>query len=328
MNSRTIRALFDPAIAFVLLTVASFAQGSDREKAQPSTPEGYPSQGGAKFDPKIATSIEVKRAPTGHLLVKPRVDGHDAGWFIFDTGAGICVVSKTHVDEYELTAAGELDAAGVGSTKARLLRAKDFTLGPLTLEDLPMIELDLAFLKPHLGEEIAGIVGYGLLSRCVATIDLDKPAIDLRDPASFELKGCAWTPAELDTFIPVVKAKFEDHEGRFTLDTGANDPISFHPVAITQFHLLEGRATTDGKLGGVGGFVNTKRGKLSKFELGALIEKDFEVSFESASKANPNPRIAGNVGVGLLRKCILTTDYGRCRVAFVPREASTEVEKR
>src|SRR5215470_7433707 len=55
-------------------------------------------QGGeATFDPKAPAKLEVKRVKTGHLLVRPVINGHEAGWFIFDTGAGICVVSTSHV---------------------------------------------------------------------------------------------------------------------------------------------------------------------------------------------------------------------------------------
>jgi len=44
----------------------------------------------------------VKRAPTGHPLVKPVVNGQDTGWFIFDTGAGIGCVSTPHVESLVL----------------------------------------------------------------------------------------------------------------------------------------------------------------------------------------------------------------------------------
>src|SRR5262249_49387872 len=39
-----------------------------------------------RFDPEVSPRIRVRRARTGHVLVRPKVDGLDLGWFIFDTG--------------------------------------------------------------------------------------------------------------------------------------------------------------------------------------------------------------------------------------------------
>src|SRR5262249_12869774 len=40
-----------------------------------------------RFDPTAPPGVAVQRARTGHVLVRPKVDGLDLGWFIFDTGA-------------------------------------------------------------------------------------------------------------------------------------------------------------------------------------------------------------------------------------------------
>ncbi len=309
--------ILSPTLA-IALVLAAPARGEDTAPAT-TTPAGYPSQGDARFEPAIDPSVEVKRAPTGHLLVRPKVNGIEAGWFIFDTGAGICVIATKRADGIELESSGTLQTTGIGSTNATLLRAKTVELGPLTLDDVPMIELDLAFLKPHLGEEIGGVLGYGLLSRCVAEIDLAAPSIALHDPAEFELSGCEWTSAALDKFIPVVSGKFEGHDGLFTLDTGANDAISFHADTVKKLDLLKDRATTDAKLGGVGGFIKTKRGRLASFALGGAEATDLDATFEVEEKSGADRRIAGNIGVGWLKRTVLTTDYGHGRVAFVPR---------
>lgn len=322
------------SIAFILpcLVPTILAQDANEPASagNPSTtddatsPPGYPSQGAAEFASDRPAAIEVMRAKTGHLLVKPTIHGKPGGWFIFDTGAGICVISEPHVPEFGLRESGTLDAVGVGSTKATLLRADSLALGSLTLHDLPMIALDLRFLKQHLGEEISGVIGYGLLAKCVAEIDLLTPAIALHDPAKFELKGAPWAETNLDKFIPVVTASFEGHSGRFTLDTGANDAVSFHFSAVESLDLLEKRTTTDAKLGGVGGTIATKRGRIGRFDLAGSVTTDLEATFELASKPNADPTIVGNIGVELLKSFVLTTDYGHRRLAFVPRSTTPD----
>lgn len=47
-----------------------------------------PAPADARFAADVPAALEVRRARTGHLLVKPRIDGRDVGWFIFDSGAG------------------------------------------------------------------------------------------------------------------------------------------------------------------------------------------------------------------------------------------------
>jgi len=329
IRSVAIRALAPALVLGIAFPIDAAPARNDSPQAASApaaapAPEGYPSQGPAHFAAGMSPEIEVKRANTGHLLVRPKVNGHEAGWFIFDTGAGICVIAQKRDAAITLKDSGKLDTVGVGATSATLLRAESVELGPLTLEDVPMIELDLSFLKEHLGDEISGVIGYGLLSRCVAEIDLAAPSIALHDPAKFEPSRSKWTPAELDKFIPVVPAKFEGHDGLFTLDTGANDAVSFHVDAVDQLDLLHDRPTTDAKLGGVGGFIRKKRGRVETFELGGIQEENLDATFEIEAKKGPDPRIAGNIGVGLLKRAVLTTDYGHDRVAFVPRPGDEE----
>lgn len=291
----------------------------DAQAEPPPIPPGYPSQGAASFDATVSASLEVKRVPAGLLLVKPKVNGKEPGWFIFDTGAGIGVISTPHVEGLDLREDGSIAASGVATQQATIRRAVSFVLGPLTLEDLPMIEIDLSFLTAPLGEEIAGIVGYGLLSRCVAEIDAATPSLALFDPATYDRPEIEWTTATFEKFIPLVKGRFDGNEGLFTLDTGANDGLSFHAHAVKEFDLLEDRETTDSKLGGVGGTIATKRGSIGSFAIGDLELTDFPATFEIESKTGADAGTTGNVGIGVLKERLLITDYCRGRVAFAPR---------
>jgi hypothetical protein len=290
-----------------------------RVVAPPPTPPGYPPQGAVRFAADVASAVDVKRVPAGLVLVRPKVNGHEPGWFIFDTGAGIGVISTPRVEGLDLRSDGTITASGVGTQEATIRRADEFVLGPIVLLDLPMIEIDLSFLTAPLGEEIAGIVGYGLLSRCVAEIDAAAPSIALFDPSSYHRPDTEWTPASFEKFIPLVRGTFEGREGSFTLDTGANDGLSFHARAVKEFDLLADRETTDSKLGGVGGVIATKRGTISSFAIGGLALTEFPATFEVESKSGADPGATGNVGMGVLKERLLITDYARGRVAFAPR---------
>ncbi len=305
----------------------SLRTSSRPEEREDSGDSGDPnlSTGRVEFTPSVPAVLEVKRAPTGHLLVRPVVNGVTPGWYIFDTGAGICCVSTPHADELRLSAAGSVHAKGVGGQAAMsLLRASTLTLGPVTLHDEPIMSTDFTMLKQFLGEEIYGVIGFGLISACVVEIDLETPRIALFDPEGYTLREGEWSELVIDDRIPVVRAKFEGHEGLFRLDTGANGTVTFHRPAVEKWKLLEGRESrgpvTDKKLGGVGGFVAAKIGTIDSFELGGVRRENLSVTFALEAKGTfADDTKDGNIGGDLLRPFTLVLDYTHHRIAFVPR---------
>lgn len=300
------------ALALLLLAAAPAAQ-------EAGTPDIEP--GAASFDAAAPAELQVQRAPTGHLLVRPRINGHDAGWFIFDTGAGICCVSTPQVERLGLQAAGSLAAVGVGGSEgAALWRASELRLGPLALRDHPLMATDLSFLREHLGEEIAGVVGYGVLARCVAELDLVAPRLALHDPASFDAGTQAWARLDLEGRVPTVEARYEGRDGRFRLDTGSNSLVTFHEPAVREGALLDRRETSEARLGGVGGFVAARRGRLASFELGGVVQHDLQADFALEPRGTfADATRTGNIGGGMLRPFVVLLDYGGGRLALRPR---------
>jgi len=310
-------------VAALLAAPTCLAQSDEASTAAPpsANPLELLRQGAVTFDAAAPAEIEVRKAKTGHLLVRPRINGRDAGWFIFDTGAGICVAANSVIESLELERTGSIAAAGAGGqSTAPTYRAKELRLGRLCAADHPIMGVDLAFLEPHLGEKIAGVIGFGVLSKCVAVLDLEKPAIALHDPAAYKLERGAWAPLDLSARVPVVTAKFEGHEGRFLLDTGDHSHVSFNEPTVQERDLLAGRSLTDGKLGGVGGFVACKRGSLARLEIGGRELTDVPANFATEAKGTyAQTDRAGAIGAGVLQQFELVVDYGGERIAFVPR---------
>ena len=324
MNMRSLVRLF---VATGLCSLSISAGAQEKQPAPAAThtqaeEEALLKQGATSFDCGVAAAIEVKKAKTGHLLVKPVVNGKDAGWFIFDTGAGICVVSTPQVEPLGLTRAGDIEATGVGGGKnAPVYRAKDIQLGAMKLSDVPLMETDLSFLDVHMGEKIAGVIGFGVLSRSVAVIDLEKPAISLFDPATYKLAKGEWTKADIKDRIPVINATFEGHEGRFRLDTGDHTTVIFHAPSVEKYDLLKGRETKDIKVGGVGGMLPAKRGTIASLEIGGMKLENLQADFALEKKGSfGDPDKDGNIGTAVLGKFLLITDYTNERLALVARE--------
>ncbi len=274
------------------------------------------------FDSRIPAELEVRRAPTGHLLVRPMVNEADVGWFIFDTGAGANVLSTSARDALGLEAFGDIPAVGVGgTTRTSFVRPDHLKLGRARFQNPLMIVLDLSFLTAHMGVEVGGIIGYSVLSRTISEIDLEKGAISIYDPATYLNDRGHWAELIVKDRVPCVKASFEDHTGWFRLDTGANSTVTMHEPAVRELGLLEGRETTDTKLGGVGGFVAAKSGELAWFDIGGTRIEKVHAEFATEAKgAFAESRTLGNIGTKILKSFVIVLDYPHSRIAFVPRE--------
>jgi hypothetical protein len=280
--------------------------------------------GDVTFAPDVEPELEVMRAKTGHLLVRPALNGREAGWFIFDTGAAICVISTPLAEPFDLEPAGDVSANGVGGGEAvQTLVAELLELGPMTLHDVPMMRTDLSFLGEHLGVEVAGVIGYGLLSRCIAEVDLQAPRIALHESTTYQLPAGEWTPLAFIDSIPAVPATFEGREGRFQLDIGANAALTLQEPTVRRYDLLEGRTLADAKLGGVGGFVAAKRGRIAWIELAGVRLADVETTFAIEAKGvYAEEGFDGSIGTGLLKEFVLTFDYAGERISFLRRGAA------
>jgi hypothetical protein len=277
---------------------------------------------GTTFDGAVPPALEVVKAPTGHILVHPLVNGKDVGWFIFDTGAGSLILSTPVAKEMGVGIFGKVPANGVGGkTSGGFCRPDSLTLGPVTMDRPLMVTLDLAFLDQYMGRRVAGLVGYDLLARVVARIDMETPAVSLFDPAAYKEEGLKWQELVVDQRLPQVRASFEGHTGLFRLDTGAAQlAVSMHAPAVKELKLLEGRKTVNSLAGGVGGAVPIKRGNLAWFELAGKRTEDVLADFAETEKgAFADPYALGNIGGVLLKPFIIVTDYRGGRIAFVGR---------
>ncbi len=264
--------------------------------------------------------VEIRRARTGHLLVRPKINGRDAGWFLFDTGAGAMIVSVSKATELGLPAFGKIPVGGVGGTASSAFReVASFELGPMTINKAIFVELDLNSIGRSLGENITGICGYDLLSRAVVILDAGKNLLELHNPDRFQLNGAEWQDVFIVTNHPHVKCRFEgDREGIFVIDTGAGWNVGFHTSAVEQFKLLEGRETRSVSSSGIGGSAQLQGGQIEWFEFAGERFEKLEVMFSQAKEgALVNPRICGNVGAGLLRQFQIVFNYPQRKIAFI-----------
>ena len=275
-----------------------------------------------RFESKMPAVIETKRIPSGHILVKPLIQGKDAGWFILDSGAEAMCIDKGIADELGLPKLGEVPAVGVGGVvKVPFRSVKQFSLGPVSIDKLMFVELDLAQISKVINLKLGGIIGYDLFRRSVVELDVKKPSVSIFEPSTYSAGSTKWLPIQFEGGNIGVEAAFEgNRKGWFRLDTGAGGTVSFHGPFVEKYKLLEGRELTKVMEGGVGGMQEARRGKLEYFELaGHRFEKPTVTFSISKSGAFHNHWLIGNIGQGFIDPFVLTFDYANSRMAFTPR---------
>lgn len=307
------------------VTTTEFTSGA-AERVE-ATRFGMPASAAAapKFDVSAPAELEIKKAPTGHLLVKASFDGGEPGWFIFDTGAGMNCIDQGVITARGYENVGEVPAMGVGgSVLSPLVRPASLRVGRLIMERPLCVGLDLKDISVYMGEPLMGIVGYNAIACSIVEIDTETPTVRLFDPASYRLERGEWTPMMVYERHPCFEGTIEGHAGVLKLDTGAAGAgglITIHAEASERFALLEGRETSETRLGGVGGFVAAKKGTLSVVEFGGTRHENVEATFALEKKgAFSDPYIAANVGAKMIAGYTLVLDYSSGRAALVGRK--------
>jgi hypothetical protein len=177
-------------------------------------------------------------------------------------------------------------------------------------------------LQGALGKDVVGIIGYDLLSRCVAQVNLAENSVSLYDPQTYRLAAGHWQKLVFDSDIPVVQAKFDGGEGFFRLNVGAIGPagnIVFHSPTVADLKLLQGRKVKDVQLA----MKRASQGKIAWFELGGHRFGNPNAVF-ALDPQGPfgDEYTAGNLGANLLKAFRIVLDYPHERVALVsPRQA-------
>jgi hypothetical protein len=273
------------------------------------------------FDPNVSPRLEVKRAVTGHVLVKPRIDGLNLGWFVFDTGAGGTTALHTGaVARLKLTPLAMNTVTTVNGTEAMPLgRGHSLQIGPLTIDNPLLQSMDLGFVQGPLGKDVVGIIGYDLLSRCVAEISLSENSLQIHESRGYQLAEGLWQKLFFSEDLPLVPATFDGGNGLFRIDVGASagaaSNVVFHTQTVEELKLLKGRRVRSGRLG----MTRIAVGKVGWFELAGHRFENPNVIF-ALDRKGPLGRdvyAAGNMGVNFLKPFRVVLDYQNERVAFV-----------
>ena len=242
-----------------------------------------------------------------HLVFIPlRINNSKPSMFELDTTA-----ASTSIDPDRLASLG----ASPFPKPILNLNGLDFTLTALP-----------AIAKPDFAEQVGrpyhGTLGADFLCCVVVEIDYKRQTVQLYDPSVYKYsgkgKGISFT---IRSGAPVVRAKFalsgtKFTEGDFVVDTALNATVVFTD-RYAQSHGLFAKklktiANTDPQLNGGEGAVI---GHMQYFQFGPYYAENLLAAFSQKDVVSvADPKLAGIIGGGLLRRFTVIFDYPRQQI--------------
>ncbi len=278
------------------------------------------------IDPDMSPQIELQWDGSTAIMVRPRINDADVGWFMLDTGATGMLISGKAAEAAMLLPLGTTRLQD--GSKTTVFIGESFELGPLTLNGTKYAGVDIPHSGTVFGAKAVGICGFDLLAETIFELDASGQAIRIYDPATYVLPEAAtWQPLELHISLPHAWCEFEgNHRGLFVLDSGYGDSVAFFDTTVEQFDLLADRKTRGRWILNFGGSTKIREGPLDWFQLGRTRIDDIQRAHFATQPVRiylgPDD-VMGLVGMKLMSRFRVVFDYSNNRIAFIPAVVAT-----
>jgi|SRR5215469_15470898 len=257
-----------------------------------------------------------------HIYAQVAVNGR-LFTFVFDSG-GLNVVTPRTAKILGLESVGHIEGNGGGSghmdfglTKVHALRIGDATISDQVLPVAPLDDL-----APAEGRTGGGMIGFETFRRFVTIVDYGQKTLTFIDPSRFDPRDAGTpVPFQFDGNTLIVEASYAGHRGGFVIDTGARMSLTLNSPFVKANDLGAGSAkSVTGVTGwGIGGPTRAAVMRGAPLNIGSftIAHPIAELSTDTAG-SNSDAAIAGNIGAGILKRFVVTLDYGHQTIYLKP----------
>ena len=230
--------------------------------------------------------------------------------FLVDSGSGNVVLDSRVARDAGLGEEGALEVRGAvreGGMRVAVLRR--LTIGTASLDDLVVSTIDLGSAAGR--RRVDGILGYPFFAASIVQLDFAHRTMRFGPPGSFAPAG---ERIELDTDREIPEAVFRidgSIDAPFIVDTGNSGALLLYgPFVALHPALAPALGTGGGSYVGVGGADRSYGTRLEAFGMGSTTFPGQAADVIVAKDGAFADRFdAGNVGLGLLRKFVVTFDF-------------------
>jgi hypothetical protein len=257
-----------------------------------------------------------------HIYADVAVDGIGPYTFIFDTG-GENVLAPRLAKRLGLKSEGQMEGRGAGSghMDMGLTKVAKLELGKAAVKDQIFIVAPLDALAPAEGVDLPGMIGFQVFRRFVTRFDYGARTLTLIDPAAFDAKDAGVAiPFKFNGNTIEIQASYGGIAGNYTIDTGSRSSVTLSAPFAAAHNLYRGATAVDAVTGwGIGGPTRSRVLRGQTLSLGPETVKKpvVEVSTDKLG-AMADPSIAGNIGAAILKRYVVTLDYGRQTMYLKP----------
>lgn len=187
------------------------------------------------------------------IIVHARLNRQIDCRFILDTGASQTVIDKTTAASLgPIASAGFSITTGAKAMTVNYTTLSAFTIGSVTLDNLPVLISDLSAIKTATNESTIGLLGANVLRKFLVTIDFQNKQVILSDPHKVTLPEQATelkTSPIFGATALVVEGTLNDKtKANFLVDTGAS--FNSLPQSAAK-QVFSGKVLPIGKIAGL-----------------------------------------------------------------------------
>lgn len=288
-------------------------------------------------DMKLADFSIAGGAPTtsvpfqlinNHVYANVTVNGKGHYVFVLDTG-GVNLLTPRVAAELGIKSEGQMQGNGAGSghMDVGLAKVASLQLGAAQVKDQIFAVTALDQLAPAEGIDMPGMVGFETFRRFVTRFDYGTHTLTLIKPDAFDAKDAGIAvPFQFNGNTIEIKATYAGLPGNFTIDTGSRSSLTLSAPFAAAHDLYRGATSVDAVAGwGIGGPSRARILRGQPLTLGSETVHGpiVEVSTDKAG-AMADPSISGNIGAGILKRYIVTLDYGHSTMYLKPATAPVD----
>ncbi|WP_430425056.1 aspartyl protease family protein [Phenylobacterium sp.] len=309
----------DPIETTITLTSVDIDPKADtRAFARPASRKVF-----AFIDDKAATSpLPFEFYLGSRIYIPATLNGHETH-VLLDSGAEATVLDKAYAENIGIKPTAIVPAVGTGGRDvAELASGVTIRLGEVELRDVTVALIDLKPISAMIGRPLPVILGKEVFNALTVDLDFAGKTIAFQDPARFRpAPGAVRVPVTSVGGIHAIPATIEG--GKTVLmdfDLGNGSPLLVFPGHWKAQRMLEGRLSSKSLSGAVGGLKTRDVATVKSLTLAGVTFHDIPAIFgEDDGSAFGNTRTAGNIGMPILSRFRLTTDYANQRLLLTPR---------
>ena len=237
---------------------------------------------------------------------------------LLDSGAEMTVLDKAFAERLGLNASGDVAAVGTGGVgSAQFAPGVTIELDGITFPDRTVAVIDLAAIGQAIGRPLPVVLGKDAFNGLIIDIDFPGRLVAFHEREGFVApEGLTEVPLISTGAIRAVPLSIEGRPSAlFDFDTGNGGALIIYPAYAEAEGLRQGRPASTVMSGAVGGMRESGIATIRSLELAGFEVRDVPTVYPPAGpSAVDSDRTAGNVGMGVLGRFRLVTDFAGDRL--------------